>query len=197
MSGDRQPKVARRQASDGAVAALGGAAGTIRLIENEADDGMEEPKDEGPGATMFVPPFASIMERLTAGAADADEGGNDAVIVPQKFLRFLLRCLLDHVDFDEAQYRACNPDVEAAIGQESFATGREHFVATGYFEGRAGGTSVLETWYLARNPDVAAAKQRGKVASGEMQYRLAGAREWREPNPEAVGWIRAWRDALE
>jgi hypothetical protein len=149
---------------------------------------------------MFVPPFDSILQRLTAGVTDVgamDDGGGEAVIVPKKFLRFLLRCLLDHIDFDEVQYRACNPDVEAAIRQETFANGREHFINTGYFEGRTGGTAVLETWYLARNPDVAAAKQTGKVASGEMQYRLAGAREWREPNPEAVKWIRAWQDALE
>jgi hypothetical protein len=150
--------------------------------------------DIGSGARMFVPPYSLILQHLIAGR-DAD-AGRDEVVIPRKLLDFLLRCLLDHTDFDEEQYRECNPDVSAAIRENAITSGREHFLNIGYFEGRTGGTSVLETWYLARNPDVAAAKQAGKVPSGEVQYRLAGAQEWREPNPESVNWIRAWKDAL-
>lgn len=150
--------------------------------------------DAGSGASMFVPPYSLIMQRLTA--SQDGEAGADDLIIPRKLLDFLLRCLLDHTDFDEEQYRECNPDVCAAIREKTLASGRAHFLSAGYFEGRTGGTSVLETWYLARNPDVAAAKQAGKVPSGRVQYRLAGAQEWREPNPESVNWIRAWKDAL-
>lgn len=149
--------------------------------------------DTGSGACIFVPPYSLIMQHLVAGG---DEAGADEVTIPRKLLDFLLRCLLDHTDFDEEQYQECNPDVSAAIRDKSIASGREHFLNVGYFEGRTGGTAVLETWYLARNPDVAAAKQAGKVPSGKVQYRLAGAQEWREPNPESVNWIRAWKDAL-
>jgi hypothetical protein len=116
--------------------------------------------------------------------------------VPRKLLDFLFRCLLANVDFDEQQYRKCNPDVAEAIKRKKALSGREHFIKSGYFEGRTGGVPVHETWYLARNPDVAAAKKAGKIASGELQYRMAGAHEWREPNPQSVGAVRMWRDVL-
>lgn len=155
---------------------------------------MELATEAGSGASLFVPPYSLIMQHVIA-MSDQDAGA-DQVVIPRKLLNFLLRCLLDHTDFDEEQYRDCNPDVSDAIRQQAITSGREHFLTVGYFEGRTGGTSVLETWYLARNPDIAAAKQAGKVPSGEVQYRLAGAQEWREPNPESVNWIRAWKDAL-
>lgn len=161
---------------------------------------MDNELDVGAGATMFVPPWALIMKRVGDGPAPGTAGGpagQDDVVLPRGLLQFLLRCLLEHTDFDERQYRECNPDVAEAVNQRIFASGRDHFISIGYFEGRMGGTSVHEVWYLARNPDVAAAKQSGAVESGEMQYRMAGVREWREPNPEAVKWIAAWKEVLE
>jgi len=146
------------------------------------------------GASMFVPPYRLILQHVSPAAANDLE--SDEIVVPRRLLDFLLRCLLDHTGFDEEQYRQCNPDVVEAIAQKSFASGREHFLRVGYFEGRTGGTSVLETWYLARNPDVAEAKQAGRIDSGQAQYRMAGALEWREPNPESVNWIRAWKEIL-
>jgi hypothetical protein len=112
-----------------------------------------------------------------------DPNGSDDVIVPRKLLRFVIRCLLDHTEFDEQQYRKSNPDVAEAIRRREFASGRDHFLSVGYFEGRMGATPVQETWYLARNPDVAAAKRAEELESGELQYRLAGAQEWRAPQP--------------
>lgn len=155
---------------------------------------MENATDTGSGASMFVPPY-NLITRHVVPTPDRDVDG-DEVIIPRKLLIFLLRSLLEHTDFDEEQYRDCNPDVAEAIRRKTITSGREHFLKIGYFEGRTGGTSVLETWYLARNPDVAAAKQAGKVPSGQVQYRMAGAQEWREPNPAAVNWIRAWKEVL-
>jgi hypothetical protein len=86
--------------------------------------------------------------------------------------------------------------VTEAVQRRTFASGRDHFIQIGYFEDRTGGIPVQETWYLARNPDVAAAKQQGLIESGEARYRLAGASEWREPNPEATQLVRAWRESL-
>jgi hypothetical protein len=183
-------KFQRRGAST-SEAAVTAIAKTPIGAANEMDQALES--DDG--TAMFVPPWCLIMERLLKGS-EPDTGG-EAVTVPRKLLQFLFRCLLDHTDFDEKQYRECNPDVAEAIRKKVFSSGRDHFTKVGYFEDRKGGTSVHEIWYLARNPDVAAAKQSGQVASGELQYRLAGAHEWREPNPEAVKWIRAWKDALE
>jgi hypothetical protein len=148
----------------------------------------------GNGA-MFVPPW-SLVQRHVRDGQERGRGDSD-VIMPKKLFQFLLQCLLAQMEFNEDQYQKSNPDVAEAIKQRGFANGRDHFIATGYFEDRMGGTVVNETWYLARNPDVAAAKQSGLVESGNTQYRLAGAREWREPNPESVQWIRKWKEVLE
>jgi hypothetical protein len=145
-----------------------------------------------PGEMEFVPAYSFIMKHAGAGP----NGGNDEVTVSRQLLEFLLRCVLDHMEFDEQQYQKCNPDVAAAVKQKKMHSGREHFIKTGYFEGRSGGVRVDEAWYLARNPDVAAAKKAGKFESGAAQYRLAGASEWRVPNPQSEDAIRMWKNVL-
>jgi hypothetical protein len=143
---------------------------------------------------MFVPPYDLLLKHLLGPKKGSR---SDDVIVPRRLLDFLLRCLLEHVEFDEMQYLRCNPDVATAIRKREIPSAREHFIQAGYFEGRTGGIPVQEDWYLARNPDVAAAKRARKVESGEMQYRIAGANEWRQPNPRSVNDIDAWRRVLE
>jgi hypothetical protein len=147
-----------------------------------------------PGEMEFVPAYSFIMKH--AGADPTGRNGTDEVTVSRQLLEFLLCCVLDHVDFDEQQYQQANPDVAAAIKQKKMHSGREHFIKTGYFEGRSGGVRVDEAWYLARNPDVAAAKKTGKFVSGAAQYRLAGASEWRVPNPQSEDAIRMWKHVL-
>jgi hypothetical protein len=157
----------------------------------QADDAMDHPLYQAVEASVFLPPWEAIASRIIE-----DGHGGDDVVIPRRLLRFFVRCLLDQTEFDELQYRKCNPGVAEAIRNREFASGRDHFLSVGYFEGRMGATPVQETWYLARNPDVAAAKQSGKLESGELQYRVAGAREWRAPNPMAVKWLAAWEDLL-
>ena len=144
---------------------------------------------------MFVPPYDLILKHL--GSDPKKRGRSDDVIVPRRLLDFLLRRLLEHVDFDETQYLRCNPDVVTAIAKREMRSGREHFIQVGYFEGRAGGIPVQEDWYLARNPDVAAAKRARKVESAEMQYRIAGASEWRQPNARSANDVDAWKSVME
>jgi hypothetical protein len=148
-----------------------------------------------PRAMEFVPPYSFIMAHVSS---DRNGGKSpDQLTISRRLLEFLLRCALDHIDFDEQQYLACNPDVADAVKQRKMYSGREHFIKTGYFEGRSGGVRVDEAWYLARNPDVAAAKRAGKFDSGVDQYRLAGASEWRVPNSQSEDTITMWKSVLE
>ena len=57
----------------------------------------------------------------------------DEVIVAQQLVHFLIRCLLEHIEFDERQYQKCNPDVADTIRQKKVQSGREHFVSRGKF----------------------------------------------------------------
>jgi hypothetical protein len=157
----------------------------------KVDNATDYPLRQAAEAGIFLPPWESIASHIAE-----DGNGGDTVLVPRRLLRFMIRCLLDHTEFDEMQYRKCNPDVAEAVRNKDFVSGRDHFLSVGYFEGRMGAAPVQETWYLARNPDVAAAKQAGEVESGEQQYREAGAREWRAPNPLAVKWLAVWEDVL-
>jgi hypothetical protein len=143
---------------------------------------------------MFVPPYYMIEQHIKA--VRPANGGADQVVMPADLFRFLLRCALESCEFDEAQYQRCNPDVADAVERHVLASGREHFLSKGYFEGRVGAVPVHEAWYLSHSPDVADAKRAGLEESGEAHYRKIGACEWREPNPGCARAVRGWQVLL-
>lgn len=79
--------------------------------------------------------------------------------------------------FDEHYYLQQNPDVAAAVKAGEFATGYDHYIQYGQYEGRSPSPYWNEAWYLQENPDVAAAVQNHTVSSGFMQYYLYGQYE--------------------
>jgi hypothetical protein len=162
---------------------------------NPGEAGSAEPKPiHYPGEIAFGPAYSLVLKH--AGVDPQAGKDTNEVTVSRQLLEFLLRCALDRMEFDEQQYQRCNPDVAAAIKLKKMPSGRDHFIKTGYFEGRSGGVRVDESWYLARNPDVAAAKKAGKFESAAAQYRLSGASEWRTPNPQSEDAIRMWKETL-
>jgi hypothetical protein len=82
--------------------------------------------------------------------------------------------------FDEHYYLATNPDVAAAVAKGEFATGYDHYIEFGQYEGRSPSPYWDESWYLQENPDVAAAVKAHTVSSGFMQYYLYGQYENRQ-----------------
>lgn len=72
--------------------------------------------------------------------------------------------------FDESYYLQEYPTVAAAVANGEFATGYDHYLQYGQYEGFSPNPYWNETWYLEENPDVAAAVRSGKVSSGFMQY---------------------------
>jgi len=79
--------------------------------------------------------------------------------------------------FDDHYYLMENPDVAAAVAAGTFATGYDHYIQFGQFEGRSPSPYWDEAWYLKENPDVAAAVKAGTVSSGFMQYYQYGQYE--------------------
>ena len=79
--------------------------------------------------------------------------------------------------FDEHYYLQMNPDVAAAVAAGKFATGYDHYIEYGQYEGRSPSPYWDEAWYLKENPDVAAAVKAGKVSSGFIHYYLYGQYE--------------------
>ncbi len=81
--------------------------------------------------------------------------------------------------FDEHYYLMEYPNVAAAVADGQFATGYDHYIKYGQYEGYNPNPYWNESWYLKQNPDVAAAVRAGKVSSGFMQYYLYGQYEGR------------------
>ncbi len=79
--------------------------------------------------------------------------------------------------FDEHYYLEMYPNVAAAVAAGEFATGYDHYIKYGQYEGYSPSPYWDETWYLQENPDVAAAVKAGTVSSGFMQYYLFGQHE--------------------
>ncbi len=76
--------------------------------------------------------------------------------------------------YDETYYLAQNPDVLAAVAQGSLSSGFEHFLTSGWLEGRDPSNFYDEKLYLSLNADVKAAVQAGIFSSGLQHYLLNG-----------------------
>jgi GT2 family glycosyltransferase/glycosyltransferase involved in cell wall biosynthesis len=101
--------------------------------------------------------------------------------------RRLLRRWLFSPNFDDAKYRAANPDVDEAIKAGLLSSGAVHWRLHGRFENRPlnSDEAVLlpsdfeERSYLLANPDVAAAVADGRAESGAAHWLAHGRLEGR------------------
>jgi hypothetical protein len=96
----------------------------------------------------------------------------------------LLRTMLRYVAVDEAWYRDAYPDVDEAIRKGTVPSAQDHFVSSGYFEGRKRGRVLAdEKWYLAEYPDVAEGIELGEFMSAQQHFDYHGEKEGRLPHP--------------
>ena len=76
--------------------------------------------------------------------------------------------------FDETYYQNANADVAAAIANGTLSSDYEHFVSTGWLEGRNPSSLYDEALYLQLNPDVEATVLDGTFSSGFEHYITQG-----------------------
>jgi hypothetical protein len=105
--------------------------------------------------------------------------------------------------FDEHYYLTTYPNVAAAVKAGQFATGYDHYIEYGQYEGYNPSPYWDEAYYLQENPDVAAAVKAGTATSGFMNYYLYGQYEGRggllyfntqyylETNPDVAAAVTA------
>lgn len=79
-----------------------------------------------------IPPFSSLNENLFFD----HEGDEPWVKMTVENYKGLVRKLLYSVEVDEGWYRDRYPDVDQAIRAGAVKSAQEHFVTSGYFEGR-------------------------------------------------------------
>jgi hypothetical protein len=129
--------------------------------------------------SYYITPFDSPMRQLGFGEASK----SDITMTRGQFEK-LLRSMLRYVEADEAWYRNTYPDVDEAIRNGTVPSARDHFVSSGYFEGRKRGRVLVdEQWYLAQYPDVAEGIELGEFMSAQQHFDSHGEKEGRLPHP--------------
>jgi hypothetical protein len=143
----------------------------------------------------YFPPAAMLLAHLRV---DKDGfHGPRKTLVSLSLLRQLVRAALKGLEFDQEWYLAQNPDVAAAWRATKIEDLHEHFVSSGYFEGRSSAPLDFdEQWYLATYEDVAAGIKTGVVGSALAHYLQIGEREGRAPSQKALEEVTRWMEAL-
>jgi hypothetical protein len=151
---------------------------SLMAAEAEIDiSGGPTPQDissSGAGITNFTYaiPFLSVGDHTVAVYSIGS--GSSKVLVDSKTIT------VQNSLFNEEYYLSQNPDVAAAVASGQFASGYDHYIEYGQFEGRSPSPFWNEADYLAANPDVAAAVQAGTISSGFMHFYLYGQYENRQ-----------------
>lgn len=148
---------------------------------------------------MTAQPFLPHIDQLLRGlqVTRARLNSRTKIAIDTAVLRALLHSLVRTLSFDAAFYRAHNLDVDAAFRAGQITDLHEHFIETGYFEGRfATAPPVDEAFYIATYPDIGVAIAHGDIASAAEHYARSGAAEGRVPCAALQPEINRWASVL-
>lgn len=131
---------------------------------------------------LYIPPVELVCKTLRIKAIPL---GKDNITVSAQGLREILALVLRNVEVDDKWYEQNYLDVVGAIMSGDVASCSEHFIHSGYFEGRQPSMPPYnENWYLSRYPDVAQACDNGTVANAKAHFMESGRQEGRAGIPE-------------
>jgi hypothetical protein len=127
-----------------------------------------------------LPPFNVVRQRLSIVAV----GGVLKVDNSYDELLEIFSLLLRGVAVDEEWYLAQYPHLAEAAKAGEVKSARNHFIHSGYFEGRLPcEPQIDEAWYLAEYPDVAEGLKRGEIESVRQHFLEHGYQEGRACAP--------------
>ena len=125
------------------------------------------------------------------------DGKLQALTLPLPIVSALLRELYLASGFNEDDYLERYADVRELVRSKKGTTALDHFVTSGFFEGRlANCVPVAEEWYRKRNPDVWQAIKKGQFKDAKEHYLISGANEGRAPSPELESAAEFWSDVI-
>jgi hypothetical protein len=128
-------------------------------------------------------PFGSMASLKNQGLL-VPENNNTHFRIERNFLVSIMAKRLAGIKFDEAWYLSKYPDVKEAVRRGVVASGRDHYMAHGFYEHRMPtAIQVNEKWYLDAYPDIAEAIRAGVYKSAQAHFDQAGFREGRLPFP--------------
>jgi hypothetical protein len=125
------------------------------------------------GAT---PPFKVVKQRLSMAAVRGVPKVNNSY----EEILGMISLLLRGVEVDEEWYFEQYPHLAEALKAGEIKSARNHFIHSGYFEGRLPrAPEIDEDWYVAQYPDVAEGIARGEIESARQHYLEHGYAEGR------------------
>jgi hypothetical protein len=102
--------------------------------------------------------------------------------IERNFLVSIMAKRLASIKFDENWYLSKYLDVKDAVKRGIVASGRDHYVAHGFYEHRMPVPIVVnDKWYLDAYPDIAEAIRQGVYKNAQAHFDQAGFREGRLP----------------
>lgn len=144
---------------------------------------------------MQMPSYQLILKELQKKNPNMDTASE--YVIGKKLFEFLLSIAVSASEYDETFYVEQYADVRAAIEKGKFRSGREHYLKTGYREGRRGALGAVdEEWYRATYSDVRKAVEAGKMPSGADHFKSFGWKEGRSANPTQASDINLWLNML-
>jgi hypothetical protein len=128
-------------------------------------------------AKSHVVPAERIFRLLGIAASELE---NETVTVDAKGLRRLMQEFARHQPFDPEYYGESNPDIEAARLAGHISDLHEHFIRSGFFEGRLPAEPPFDpVWYAAHYTDLAATIPAHDVKALRNHFLSAGLAEGR------------------
>lgn len=144
---------------------------------------------------IYIPEYETIRRAL---GLDSDALQKNEVAIPTAFLKFLFEVILRLGPFSESQYRAANADLADAERDKRIRSLHEHFLKSGWYEGRAPGEyRIDEAWYQNAYEDIALAVREQRLDGVSRHFNKTGRAEGRVGSPEQARWKDLWNRALK
>ena len=144
---------------------------------------------------VYLPHIEQLLQSLRVSRERL--ASRSKVAIDTRVLRALLSTLVAQMPFDPAFYLAENEDIRAAYEAGQITDLHQHYINTGYLEGRFGAAPpVDEAFYAATYKDIIPAIRRGDILSGSDHYVRSGAAEGRIPSEALLPQIERWAAAL-
>ncbi len=137
-----------------------------------------------------VVPAERFLRLLGIGA---EEVGSGRVSVNGEGLASLLREVARHQPFDADFYAEAYPDIEAARLAGQLSDLHEHFIETGFLEGRLPSEPPFDAvWYAQYYPDVSSVIPAHDAAALRNHFLSSGLREGRAGTAAVLASGPAW-----
>ena len=146
-------------------------------------------------STQYFPHIDLILQSLRINRERLSS--KSKIAIDARLLRLMLQTVAATLPFSEEFYMENYPDIADAYAAGKIPNLHQHFLDSGYLEGRIGYTPEIdEGFYLATYKDVGKAVAAGDVENGAEHYMRAGAAEGRVPNAAVRQSIDNWMAVL-